>query len=320
MENTVGRFAPTPSGRMHLGNVFCALLSWLSAKSKGGRIVLRIEDLDTQRAPRHFADLLEQDFRWLGLVWDEGGSTGGPHMNYYQSERTEIYLDFYDRLEKMGLIYPCFCSRAELHSAEAPHMSDGRFLYTGRCRDLTPDEQAALRKTRKPAARVRVPEKTVFFDDLHYGPQKEDLFTECGDFVIRRGDGVFAYQLATAIDDALMGVTEVIRGNDLLSSSPRQIWLQQTLGLPSPAYGHIPLLTAPDGRRLSKRDGDLDLGALQQRFPGPEPIIGMLGYLAGLIDRPEPVKAEELIPLFDWKKVPKGDISMTAEMLDELQR
>lgn len=319
MENTVGRFAPTPSGRMHLGNVFCALLSWLSAKSKGGRIVLRIEDLDTQRAPRHFADLLEQDFRWLGLVWDEGGSAGGPHGSYYQSERTEIYLDHYAKLDELGLIYPCFCSRAELHSAEAPHMSDGRFLYTGRCRSLTPDRRAELSRTRKPAARVLVPEKTICFDDLHYGPQQEDLLTECGDFVIRRGDGVFAYQLATAVDDALMGVTEVIRGNDLLSSSPRQIWLQQTLGLPSPRYGHIPLLTAPDGRRLSKRDGDLDLGALQTRFAGPEPIIGMLGYLAGLIDRPEPVKAAELIGLFSWDKVPAGDISMTAQMLDELQ-
>ena len=314
----VGRFAPTPSGRMHLGNVFCALLAWLSAKSQGGRIILRIEDLDTERAPRAFASLLEEDFRWLGLVWDEGGSEGGPHGPYYQSERTEIYLQAYEKLEGLGLLYPCFCSRSELHAAEAPHMSDGRFIYTGRCRNLTDEERLEKSRRRKPAARIRVPDRVLSFEDLHYGHQEEYLPEECGDFVIRRADGVFAYQLAAALDDGLMGVTEVVRGSDLLSSSPRQIWLQQTLGLPSPRYGHIPLLTAPDGRRLSKRDGDLDLGALRQRFSGPEPILGLLGHLAGLLDRPEPVKAEELIPLFDWNKIPADDLVMTEEMLQTL--
>ena len=317
MKNPIatGRFAPTPSGRMHLGNAFCSLLSWLSAHSQGGRVILRIEDLDPERAPRAYAGLLEEDLRWLGLDWDEGGSDGGPAGSYFQSERTEIYCRYLNRLQEMGLLYPCFCSRAELHTAEAPHYSDGRFIYTGRCRNLTEADIDRLSARRKPAVRIRVPEETIIFEDLHYGVQKELLSKECGDFILRRADGVFAYQLAAAIDDALMGVTEVVRGSDLLSSSPRQIWLQQILGLPSPRYGHVPLLTAGDGRRLSKRDGDLDMGALRQRFSSPEPIIGILGWLAGLLEKPQPVSARELIPLFDWAKVPKNDIPVDIAML-----
>lgn len=313
-----GRFAPTPSGRMHLGNAFCSLLAWLSARSQGGRIILRIEDLDPERSPMAYAELLEDDLRWMGLFWDEGGKEGGPHAPYYQSKRTEIYRSYFSKLEERGLLYPCFCSRTELHSAEAPHRSDGRFLYTGRCRNLTPEEVAEHRKTRKPAARIRVPETVVFFDDLHYGHQEELLSRDCGDFIVRRADGVFAYQLAAALDDALMGITEVVRGSDLLSSSPRQIWLQSLFGFSPPRYGHIPLLAAADGRRLSKRDGDLDLGTLRRRFPSPEPILGLLGWLSGLLDRPEPVKAKELIPLFDWSRIPKEDIRIDGRILDGL--
>lgn len=318
MAAVTGRFAPTPSGRMHLGNVFCSLLSWLSARSQGGRVILRIEDLDSERAPRAYAGLLEEDLRWLGLDWDEGGSAGGPNGPYFQSQRTEIYRKYFRKLEDMGLLYPCFCSRTELHSAEAPHRSDGRFLYTGRCRNLTPEEAALRARTRKPAARIRVPEEWVAFDDLHYGPQRELLSRDCGDFILRRADGVFAYQLAAALDDVLMGVTEVVRGSDLLSSSPRQIWLQSLWGFSPPRYGHIPLLAAEDGRRLSKRDGDLDLGALRQRVTGPEAVLGLLAWLAGLLDRPEPVKAAELIPEFSWEKIPKEDILVSREVLREI--
>ncbi len=318
MSGVTGRFAPTPSGRMHLGNVFCSLLSWLSARSQGGKVILRIEDLDPERAPLAYADLLEEDLCWLGLDWDEGGSRGGPDGPYFQSRRTEIYLAYFQKLKEMGLFYPCFCSRTELHSAEAPHRSDGRFLYTGRCRNLTPEEATSRAKTRKPAVRIRVPEEWVAFDDLHYGPQRELLSRDCGDFIVRRADGVFAYQLAAALDDALMGVTEVVRGSDLLSSSPRQIWLQSLWGFSPPRYGHIPLLTAEDGRRLSKRDGDLDLGVLRQRVSGPEPILGLLGWLAGLIDRPEPVTAAQLIPEFSWEKLPKADILLPKEALEHL--
>ncbi len=309
-----GRFAPTPSGRMHLGNLLCALLAWLSARAEGGRVVLRIEDLDAMRSPRAYADLLEDDLRWLGLSWDEGGSSGGPDGPYYQSERTALYRAALARLEEQGLVYPCFCSRAQLHAAQAPHLSDGRVLYSGACRDLSAQEVAQRRRERPPALRLRVSDETVSFVDKHLGPYSENLQRECGDFLVCRSDGVFAYQLAVVVDDAAMGVTQVVRGADLLSSTPRQLYLYRLLGLPAPTFAHIPLLTAPDGRRLSKRDGDLDLGAIRRRLPGPEPLLGLLGWLCGLLERPEPVRAQELIPLFSWAKIPRGDLSLPASL------
>ena len=313
-----GRFAPTPSGRMHLGNLLCALLAWLSARAEGGRVVLRIEDLDAVRSPRSYADLLEDDLRWLGLFWDEGGSSGGPDGPYYQSERTALYQAALARLEEQGLVYPCFCSRAQLHAAQAPHLSDGRVLYPGTCRNLTAQEVAQQRQHRPPALRLRVPDETVSFVDRHLGPYSENLQRECGDFLIRRSDGVFAYQLAVVVDDAAMGVTQVVRGADLLSSTPRQLYLYRLLGLPVPTFAHIPLLTAPDGRRLSKRDGDLDLGAIRRRLPGPEPLLGLLGWLCGLLERPEPVHAQDLVPLFSWDKIPKGDLPLPAALWELL--
>ena len=320
MENftVTGRFAPTPSGRMHLGNVFCSLLSWLFCPFPKRKDRPSNRGSGSGAKSSAYAKLLEEDLNWLGLDWDEGGSDGGPAGPYFQSERTEIYCRCLEGFREMGLLYPCFCSRAELHAAEAPHYSDGRFIYTGRCRNLKAEEIQQLSKSRKPAIRIRVPEEIIVFEDLHYGPQRELLSQECGDFIVRRADGVFAYQLAAAVDDALMGVTEVVRGNDLLSSSPRQIWIQQTLGFPSPRYGHVPLLVASDGRRLSKRDGDLDLGILRQRFPHPEPILGFLGWLAGLLEKPEPVCARELIPVFSWNKIPKNNITLDSSMLLEL--
>ncbi|MCB5942663.1 tRNA glutamyl-Q(34) synthetase GluQRS [bacterium 210820-DFI.6.52] len=314
-----GRFAPTPSGRMHLGNLLCALLAWLSARAEGGRVVLRIEDLDAMRSPRSYADLLEDDLRWLGLFWDEGGSSGGPDGPYYQSERTALYQAALARLEEQGLVYPCFCSRAQLHAAQAPHLSDGRVLYPGTCRDLTAQEVIQRRRQRPPALRLQVPDETVSFVDRHLGPYSENLQRECGDFLIRRSDGVFAYQLAVVVDDAAMGVTQVVRGADLLSSTPRQLYLYRLLGLPAPTFAHIPLLTAPDGRRLSKRDGDLDLGAIRRRLPGPEPLLGLLGWLCGLLERAEPVRAQELVPLFSWGKIPKGDLPLPAALWELLK-
>ena len=314
-----GRFAPTPSGRMHLGNLLCALLAWLSARAEGGRVVLRIEDLDAMRSPRSYADLLEDDLRWLGLFWDEGGSSGGPDGPYYQSERTALYQAALANLEEQGLVYPCFCSRAQLHAAQAPHLSDGRVLYPGTCRDLTAQEVIQRRRQRPPALRLRVPDETVSFVDRHLGPYSENLQRECGDFLIRRSDGVFAYQLAVVVDDAAMGVTQVVRGADLLSSTPRQLYLYRLLGLPAPTFAHIPLLTAPDGRRLSKRDGDLDLGAIRRRLSGPEPLLGLLGWLCGLLERPEPVRAQDLVPLFFWDKIPKGDLLLPAALWELLE-
>ena len=307
MTGLVGRFAPSPSGRLHLGNLACSLLAWLSAKSQGGSIVLRIEDLDAARCPRIYADQLEEDLRWLGLVWDEGGSDGGPHGPYYQSECAGIYTESYRKLEGMGLVYPCFCSRAQLHAASAPHTSDGNVVYPGTCRNLTPAQIAEKSRTKAPAWRIKVPDEEIAFTDLCMGEHRENLLTGCGDFYLRRADGVFAYQLAVVVDDARMGVTQVVRGSDLLSSTARQIYLYRLLGLTPPSFAHCPLLLDAQGRRLSKRDGDQSLEHLRGRYTAPE-IIGKLAYLYGLQDRPEPRTPESLLPDFDWAKVPKQDV------------
>lgn len=307
MSGVVGRYAPSPSGRMHLGNLCCCLLAWLSAKAQGGRVVLRIEDLDPERCPRHFADQLEADLAWLGLAADEGGSAGGPAGPYYQSQRSALYQKYYDKLAAMGLVYPCFCSRSQLHAADAPHRSDGQVIYPGTCRSLTPAEIAAKSAKRPPAWRVRVPDQEVAFVDRHLGPYAENLARDCGDFYLRRADGVFAYQLAVVVDDALMGVTEVVRGADLLSSTPRQLWLYRMLGLTPPTFCHMPLLLAPDGRRLSKRDGDVSLEHLKARYT-PAEIIGRLAWVCGLQPEPAPRTPAQLIGDFAWAKVPKNDI------------
>ncbi|MDY6006573.1 MAG: tRNA glutamyl-Q(34) synthetase GluQRS [Gemmiger sp.] len=298
---TAGRYAPSPSGRMHLGNLMCCLLAWLSAKSKGGQVLLRIEDLDAARCPRVYADAIQDDLAWLGLAAD------GPTPTVYQSERSEIYQQYYDILLKKGLIYPCFCSRSQLHAASAPHRSDGQVVYAGTCRGLSDAEVARRSLTRAPAFRVRVPDEEIAFTDGHLGRYAENLARDCGDFYLRRADGVFAYQLAVVVDDALMGVTEVVRGSDLLSSTPRQLWLYRELGLTAPQFYHLPLLLAPDGRRLSKRDGDQSLENLRARYT-PQEIIGKLAYVCGLQDTPTPASPQELVPGFSWDKVPKQDI------------
>ena len=305
-----GRFAPTPSGRMHLGNLFCSLLAWLAAKKEGGRVVLRIEDLDQLRTSRAYAEQAEADLEFLGLFWDEGGSLGGPHAPYDQGSRSSYYQELLQRLEAQGLVYPCFCSWAELHAANAPHASDGEVVYSGKCRGLTAAEVAEKSQKRPPALRLRVPGETVAFVDGHYGLMEQDLAAECGDFILRRSDGVFAYQLAVVADDAAMGVTQVVRGRDLLSSAPRQIYLYRLLGFPQPEFAHAPLLLAPDGRRLSKRDRDVSLEALEEKgLSGPE-IVGRLAFLAGLLDRPEAARPQDLLPVFAWDKVPKEDVCL----------
>lgn len=279
---------------MHLGNVFCALIAWLSARSIGGRFLLRIEDLDAARCPRSLADAILRDLEWLGLTWD--GEIR------YQSERADVYAQYLERLRGEGLLYPCFCSRAALHAAEAPHLSDGTPVYAGTCRFLTSAQVDAFTQAgRRPSLRVQVPDRVIKFRDGLCGETAQNLARDCGDFVVRRSDGVHAYQLAVVIDDALSGVTEVVRGEDLLSSTPRQIWLAQTLGFTVPHYYHIPLLTDADGRRLSKRDGDT-LAHVKERYTARE-IIGALAYAAGLLDTPQPLSPQELIRYFDWEKI-----------------
>mgnify|MGYP000117936639 CR=1 FL=1 len=377
----VGRFAPSPTGRMHLGNVFSSLLAWLSVRSQGGKLVLRIEDLDDRARSGPWDALLMDDLRWLGLDWDEGP--------YYQTDRIDLYADAVRQLDDMGLVYPCFCTRAELHAASAPHASDGTPVYAGTCRGLTAAEVAARSKARPPALRLKVPpvqgiassrgpfesdapeskhsktELTDFgnsmpreltfgdcsergvrggaasqdtadgtcggaalqgaagdvrgaaasrsaaggdagvmhFEDRTYGPQREVLAEECGDFLVRRSDGVYAYQLAVVVDDADMGVNEVVRGCDLLGSTARQMYLQDLLGYAHPSYAHVPLLVAPDGRRLSKRDRDCDMGVLREHFGTPGALLGRLAYVAGLVPSPEPRTADKLVDEFSWSAV-----------------
>ena len=189
-----GRFAPSPSGRIHLGNILCCLLAWLSARQKGGRVILRIEDLDTARCPRRYGEQMCRDIQWLGLDWDEGPVIGGPSGPYEQSRRTALYQAALERLEAQGLVYPCFCTRAELHAASAPHREDGQVVYPGTCRGLTAEQAAerARRTGRAPALRLRVPEEEITFIDGHMGEYGEWLPEDCGDFLLRRSDGMFA--------------------------------------------------------------------------------------------------------------------------------
>ena len=292
---TVGRFAPTPSGRMHLGNVFAALVAWLSVRKDGGQMVLRMEDLDTQRTSAEYAQILREDLLWLGLDWDEETQP--------QSQRSEIYRQYFEKLETMGLLYPCYCTRSQLHSVNAPHLSDGTYVYAGTCRNLTEEQRAAF--GRAPAWRVTVPDQEWTVEDKIQGLYKENLATHCGDFVVRRADGVYVYQLAVTVDDGLAGVTQVVRGMDLLSSAPRQMYLQSLLGFSHPEYAHVPMLLAPDGRRLSKRDKDLDLGYLRSHTTA-EKLIGVLAASAGLLDAPTPISARELAQEFSFAKI-RGD-------------
>ena len=292
---TVGRFAPTPSGRMHLGNVFAALVAWLSVRHDSGYLVLRMEDLDTQRTNNEFAQVLREDLLWLGLDWDQETQP--------QSQRSPVYREYFEKLEAMGLLYPCYCTRSQLHSVNAPHLSDGTYVYTGTCRNLTPQQRAAF--DRAPAWRVKVDDRIWTVNDRIQGIYTENLATDCGDFVVRRADGVYVYQLAVTVDDALAGVNQVVRGMDLLSSAPRQMYLQALLGFPHPEYAHVPMLLAPDGRRLSKRDKDLDLGYLRAHTT-PEKLIGVLAHSAGLLEQPVPISAKELASIFSFEKI-RGD-------------
>ncbi len=271
----VGRFAPSPTGRMHLGNVYAALQSWLSVRRRGGRWILRIEDLDPQRSRREFAEQLEDDLRWLGLSWDEGGLDNiGPDGPYIQSQRGHIYEAALNRLRQTGLTYACTCSRADIMAASAPHQSDGRIIYGGRCRPASlpcydPEPES------RHAVHLYAPDRDICFTDRNFGLQKVNLARDCGDFILRRTDGVWAYQLAVVVDDALMGVTEVVRGEDLLLSSAQQIYLYELLGYPIPEFAHIPLLRNDAGQRLAKRDTSASLAALRPTH-SPEAVANKI--------------------------------------------
>jgi len=284
---------------MHLGNVFAALIAWLSVKSRNGSFVLRMEDLDVQRTSEEFASQLRDDLRWLGLSWDLETPA--------QSTRSAVYQRYWEQLRDADLLYPCYCTRSQLHSVNAPHLSDGTYVYPGTCRNLTNPPAG-----RKPAWRVQVPDRLWTVEDRVQGHFEMNLATDCGDMVVRRADGVYVYQLAVTVDDGEAGVTEVVRGMDLLSSAPRQMYLQELFDFPHPEYGHVPMLMSADGRRLSKRDKDLDLGELKKHISA-ERLLGTLAHSAGLIDAPEAVSARELAQQFRWERLRKTDIYLNIE-------
>lgn len=298
-----GRFAPSPSGVMHLGNLSSYLLAWLDARSKYGKIILRIEDLDPDRCSKEYAFQLADDLRFLGLDWDNELSE-----EFYQSSRTALYEDIFEQLLRRGMLYPCYCSRSQRLAASAPHPGECAHDTGCRCRHLSQTERLELEKLgKRPAWKIHVPDKEITFTDGHYGEIKQNL-ANVGDFIIRRSDGVFAYQLAVSFDDMDMGVDRVVRGRDLLSSTARQIWLISELGGTPPEYCHAPLLLSEDGRKLSKRDGDLNMLNLRQNHSAKE-IIGYLAAQLGLGDG-TPISAQKLLSIFDWSLVTKKDITI----------
>jgi len=274
------RFAPSPTGDLHLGGAWTALASWATARREpGGVVVLRVEDIDPPRVVAGAADRIQEDLRWLGLDWDEGP--------YWQSRRGALYERAIERLAAEGLVYPCDCSRADIaRSASAPHPGE-ELVYPGTCRDLDPRRATK----RAPALRVRVPDETVVYQDGAVGRVEQNIAREVGDFVLRRGDGVFAYQLAVVVDDLAMGITDVVRGADLVSSTPRQIWLMSALGGAAPRFTHVPLVVAPDGGRLEKRTGGMTVRELREDGVQPERIVGELSFGLGLAPVSAPVSA-----------------------------
>jgi len=304
-DRVTGRFAPTPSGRLHLGNLLCCLLAYLSVRSKDGRFLLRIEDLDVPRCPQRLSLQAIEDLSWFGFRWDE--------KPLWQSERTAVYQEHLDALSEKGLIYPCFCTRAQLMASVAPNLGDTQVIYRRTCASLSAEEIERLSQTRSPAMRLRVPDENVSFTDGLYGVQTENLAKDCGDFILRRSDGLFGYQLAVVVDDALSGVNEVVRGRDILSATPRQIYLLKQLGYPVPEYIHIPLLMDWEGRRLAKRDKDLDLSALSKRFTAQE-LLGKLAFSAGILEEERPASMDELIRLFDWQNIKRDDMRLPRSM------
>jgi glutamyl-tRNA synthetase len=290
-----------------LGNARTALLAWLAARSSAGALVMRVEDLDGPRVRPGLETRILDELRWLGLDWDEGPDVDGPFGPYRQSERSGRYTVALDRLRAAGLAYPCFCSRAEIAQAsQAPHASDEGPRYPGTCRDLPQEERAARAVRRPPAWRFRVPEGPVSFQDGVHGPCSFDVAATVGDFVVARADGVASYQLAVAIDDAAMGITDVVRGDDLLPSTSRQILLYRALGLPVPRFAHVPLVVGEDGERLAKRHGALSLGELRERGADPEAVVGMLAAISGLAPPEARVRPAELVRGFSLDAIPRG--------------
>lgn len=375
-----GRFAPSPTGYMHLGNAWSFLMAWLSVRKQNGAMLLRIEDIDPDRAKPHYTDAIMYDLAWLGLSWDEGPvafdvyagalndkgrthstpitsalntfqklehghacSMQNPHVQsqYIQSQCSGLYISVLEYLARQGHSYPCFCTRKELRAmAGAPHLGEA-CVYAGTCRHLTKAEQVQrFAEGRKACIRLRCPDEIITFLDRRCGLQGISLTSCGGDFAIRRSDGVFAYQLAVVIDDMRMGITEIVRGDDLLHCTPRQIFLQSLLresilsshgvqrdklnflchhaGTQMPSYLHLPLLLDAEGERFAKRHASLTIQSLRDAGVPAPCVLGYLAYLAGFIDKYEPLSAEELIPYFDVQRLPQSALRLLHDPFQAL--
>lgn len=306
----IGRIAPSPSGLMHLGNAFSSLLAWGHARSRDGSFVLRLEDLDERCRKQELHEALVNDLRWLGIDWD------GELV--VQSAQLDRYQDALEKVSSKAHTYPCFCTRADLHAASAPHASDGTPIYAGTCLGLSDDEVRSRMNDERHALRLHVPDASVSFRDLIQGDYVQSLKDECGDFVLQRSDGVHAYQLVCVVDDIESGVTEIVRGSDLLSSTPRQLLLYDILGATAPEYAHHPLLLAEDGRRLAKRDQDLTLASLRDGGAKSEQVVGYVASLAGFFDSAEPMSASEFVDAFDLERIPKDDIVVSHDDVERV--
>ncbi len=308
-----GRYAPSPSGWLHLGNARTALLAWLRARSRGGELVLRVDDLDAHRTVPEAVDGNLRELTWLGLDWDEGPDIGGPLGPYRQSERGERYAAALAVLQRQGRIFPCYLSRRELHQvASAPH---GRSPVYG---ELERKANARLAERKRaegkvPSLRFRIAPGTIGFDDVVAGPQRAAAEHDVGDIVVRRADGLWAYQLATVVDDAAMAVSEVVRGDDLLPSTAAQLLLYRALGHAAPAFAHVPLLLDEHGERLAKRRGSLTLRALREAGVRPERVVGVLARGLGLTDGLEEIAAAELVADFDLARIPRTPSRLSTE-------
>lgn len=310
-----GRFAPSPTGYIHLGNVWTAFLAWLQVRQQKGTLILRIEDIDEQRSKPEYTQALLEDLSWLGLDWDEGPGKGGPYGPYIQQERYSLYEKALQELQAKHLLYPCYCSRARLQAIGAPHEGE-HCLYDGHCYGM-PEEQRR-QMDRKPSWRVHVPHVSVSFTDGSYGPFSDYLPRVCGDFVVRRADGLYAYQLAVAVDDGSMGITHVLRGRDLLSSTAQQIWLMEVLGYTPPSYTHVPMLIDASGNRLSKRQQGITVRSLRDRGVQADAILSALALAGGLVSERRLYHKGELLRLCNFQTMTTHDIVLGDTWLDEL--
>jgi len=305
---------------MHLGNAWAALLGWLAVRSHGGAMVLRIEDLDPERSRPEYSARLLEDLAWLGLDWDEGPDRSGPHGPYVQSQRLALYDKALYDLSQRGLTYPCWCTRKELHAlASAPHAADHGPVYHGACRLLDEAQRRERERSgRKPALRLRCPSQAVSFTDLLHGRLCADPSLSAGDFALRRSDGVHAYQLAVVVDDAAMGINLVVRGDDLLPSTPAQVALFRLLGAEPPRFLHVPLLVDAAGVRLSKRHGSLELARLREVGVRPQAVVGYLAWKAKLLPKPAAIRAPELLARFHLAGLPRGPVLVEDHLEREL--